>query len=183
MAKKPFLLLALFTSSTLLVYGRADNYARHAEATHASIKEVMQYQSLSVALVNLEKTYKASIMFDSKRAENIKVKVESTNTADGLEKTLNKLLAPVNLNYKKISDKFYVINFNEKKSENQFLAATTKPVSNVNLQTDAPKVNTAPVFADVTVTGTVTDGSNGEILPGVTIKVKGSSISTSSDEK
>ncbi len=180
MAKKPFLLLILFMSSTLLVYGRAETYARHVEANYVSKKETLQYQSLSVALINLEKTYKASIMFDSKRAENIKVKIENNNNTDDLEKTLTKLLAPVNLNYKKISDKFYVINFDEKKTQNKISTPTVIP--NVNLLKEEVKVNTlAPV--DITVTGVVTDGSNGEVLPGVTIKVKGSIITSSTDEK
>ncbi len=183
MSKKTFLLLILFVSSTRLVYGLAENYARHVDAIHAPIKEAMQYQSLSVALLNIEKTYKASIMFDSKRADNVKVKVESINSSDGLEKTLKKLLAPVNINYKKISDKFYVINFNEENTENQFLVPSTKPVSNVNLQTDVSKIIPTPAFADLIVTGTVTDGTNGEVLPGVTIKVKGTAISTSTDGK
>ena len=180
MAKKSFLLLILFMGSTLLVYSRAENYARHVEANYVSKKETLQYQSLSVALINLEKTYKASIMFDSKRAENIKVKIENNNNTDDLEKTLTKLLAPVNLNYKKISDKFYVINFDEKKTQNKISTPTVIP--NVNLLKEEVKVNTlAPV--DITVTGVVTDGSNGEVLPGVTIKVKGSIITSSTDEK
>ena len=180
MAKKSFLLLILFMGSTLFVHSRAENYARHVEANYVSKKETPQYQSLSVALINLEKTYKASIMFDSKRAENIKVKIENNNNTEGLEKTLTKLLAPVNLNYKKISDKFYVINFDEKKNQNKL--STSNVIPNLNLLKEDVKVNTlAPV--DITVTGIVTDGSNGEILPGVTIKVKGTTISASTDEK
>lgn len=180
MAKKSFLLLILFMGSTLFVHSRAENYARHVEANYVSKKETLQYQSLSVALINLEKIYKASIMFDSKRAENIKVKIENNNNTEGLEKTLTKLLAPVNLNYKKISDKFYVINFDEKKNQNKL--STSNVIPNLNLLKEDVKVNTlAPV--DITVTGIVTDGSNGEILPGVTIKVKGSTISASTDEK
>ena len=62
MAKKSFLLLILFMGSTLFVHSRAENYARHVEANYVSKKETLQYQSLSVALINLEKTYKASIM-------------------------------------------------------------------------------------------------------------------------
>ena len=85
----------------------------------------------------------------------------------------DRLLAPVNLNYKKISDKFYVINFDEKKTQNKISTPTVIPY--VNLLKEEVKVNTlAPV--DITVTGVVTDGSNGEVLPGVTIKVKGLSL-------
>ncbi len=182
MAKKPFLLLILFMASTLLANVRAENYARHVEAIYLPKNEDKQYQSLTVALVNLEKTYKASIMFDSKRAENIKVKIERTNSNEGLEQTLHKLLTPVNLNYKKISDKFYVINFNEKKSVNKFANNTANEAVNISLSQQNIDVTSITKLEDVTVTGVVTDGSNGEVLPGVTIKVKGSTITSSTDE-
>ena len=181
MSKKPFLLLILFMSSVLLVYGREENYARHLEAKHILKKEALQYQPLSDALVNLEKTFKASIMFNSKLAENIKVKVENTNSYEGIEKALNKLLTPINLNYKKISDKFYVINFNKEKTENKSITSSTNEILNLNLVTEDTEKNTITDFADITISGLVTDGSNGEVLPGVTIKLKGSTISSTTD--
>ena len=181
MAKKLFLLLILFMSSTLLVYSRSENHAIYVEANHIFKKEFFQYQSLSVALLKLQKTYNASIMFDSQRAENIKVPVETTKSKYGLEKTLDELLIPINLNYKKISDKFYVINFNEKLITSKSVSVTPKEISNFGVDTEEIGTNKINNLADVMITGIVTDGSSGEVLPGVSIKLKGTAISTSTN--
>jgi TonB-linked SusC/RagA family outer membrane protein len=179
MTKTPLLLLSLLVGSSGSLLSSRAQAANAVYVPHK--KDVQQYQPLSIALVNLEKKHKASIMFDSKRAENIKVKLEAVAAKESLETCLNKLLTPVNLNYKKINDKFYVINFNDKVEKNN--APVSKPKefnNNVIVPLEEAEVAELSSIADVTITGTVTDES-GETLPGVSVLVKGTKIATSTN--
>jgi TonB-linked SusC/RagA family outer membrane protein len=117
--------------------------------------EVEQTISLKKSLRFLEEKHDVSFIYESRVVEG-KVVSKQILEAASLEKAFTKLLKISNLNYEQIGRRSFLLSANTVASQKA---------------------------ADATVTGTVTDASSGNTLPGVNILVKGTSrgASTGSD--
>ena len=144
-------------------------------------------KSLESILIDLEATYKVSIVFDNAIIQDKKADPSELVTGD-LERSLMQLLQPLGLESKKIEDKVYVIKASELreksieklKSKNSLLDAQS-PQDNIGtLLFNLPTNAVAGQIIDKTITGKVTDENN-EGLPGVNIVVKGTTIGTVTD--
>jgi len=167
-----------------LAYARAQSFAYHATGTkvrtYAAVNE--QFRPLKDVLKELEKAYKVSIMFNSKQIEKIKIPVKREIKKETIETALTSLLSPSNITYKKIGDQFYIINTNDKNTsalppfpETDVVQAEVRPES-------ASETSSAALQSKQTIiTGKVTDAINGESIPGVSVKLKGTSTTAATD--
>ncbi|SHG01776.1 SusC/RagA family TonB-linked outer membrane protein [Pedobacter caeni] len=175
------LLLIFLILSSSLVFSRAQSYALLPTANHGvSRPAARQFKPLKEALKELEQSHKVSIMFDSKLAEKVRVYVQENPGKETIETVLTNMLTPVNINYKKIAEQFYVINFKESKTTENTGTTGPKEKDNNEPATENQTNQLQPARL-ITVSGMVTDGSNGEVLPGVSIKLKGATTSSSTD--
>lgn len=182
MVKILHLLLILVIGSASMVFSRVQSFAFVPESATTTPSEAMrQLMPLKDALKGLEKTHKVSIMFDSKLAENILVQTKEKPQHESIETALTNMLSPVNINYKKISEQFYVINFKDSKTSADHRQTSPKEKGSTEPTPAENANNLSEVYRELTITGKVADGSNGEILPGVSIKLKGKNISTSTN--
>ncbi len=147
-----------------------------------------QYQderttTLESLLIAFEKKYQVSIIFNS--AEIGKQQVSKLVDDSTLDSSLQGLLEPIGLTYKKIDSDVYVVkrakkfqkNVDKVKSQNT-LSASLPPtrVERLNFKAQSYEVNVAQ-----TISGKVTDLSTDEPLPGVNILAKGTTIGTVTD--
>ena len=142
-------------------------------------------RSLESVLIDLEATYRVSIVFDHAIVENKQVEVDLLVT-DDLEASLSQLLRPFGLESREIEKGVYVIKAPAKRPKEvdrlkQGPASTSLvlPDSQRPLPSRLPVAT--PTAVEKTITGKVTDLSTGEELPGVNILVKGTSIGTITD--
>ncbi|MDZ7682759.1 MAG: SusC/RagA family TonB-linked outer membrane protein [Fodinibius sp.] len=119
--------------------------------------EVEQTISLKESLQRLEDKYNVSFIYESHLVEG-KIVSQNDLKAASLQKVFARLLEVSNLTYEQIGRRSFLLSANTVASQKA---------------------------AEATVTGTVTDGSTGNTLPGVNILVKGTSrgTSTGSDGK
>ena len=137
--------------------------------------------SLSQALQQLETQYTIRFFYDPSLVEqHVPTRML---VGDDLEETLGKLLPPLSLQFKKIRPDYYVIK-QQKLPPVPKLSA--QPLGNSPFparKQGAPSTTATllPENVEKTITGTITDQSTGEELPGVNILVKGTSIGTVTD--
>jgi len=188
--------------STLLLMGlvlgialpsRAQLLAKAQTSPTRSVQtEQEKIRKLKDVLNDLKKQYHVDILFFGKNIENYKVPAESYNPSVPLEKNLDMLLSPLNLNFKKSGRGGYVIT--EKGSnqttpkqeiasvENQTLAILGKRIAPAN-NTLSATTNGVEVLAEKIITGKVTTADDNEPLPGVSILIKGLQRGTTTDVK
>ncbi|GAB3932592.1 TonB-dependent receptor [Larkinella terrae] len=125
-------------------------------------------QTLESKILDLEKQFKVSFLFDAQLLD--KKIVQKIRKFNSLERTLDNLLPPFGLTYKKLRDNFYII------SEPAGGAESGPGASQVIYQLRNPARDV------VTITGTVTDAKQSGGLPGVNVILKGTSIGTTTDK-
>ncbi|MEK6481160.1 SusC/RagA family TonB-linked outer membrane protein [Catalinimonas sp. 4WD22] len=161
-------------------------YAQHFASAERS--EVQSFQpsqveskSLQHYLMDLEKEFEIQFAYDSELVKDKKVSLDS-DKGQKLEFLLNQALEPNALQYKKIGEKLYVI---QQKEQNEIKKINTKSdrregktetLALLNSLSISPIGNLAQ-----TIRGKVTDGENGEPLPGVNVLAKGTTIGTVTD--
>ncbi|MCX8490079.1 MAG: TonB-dependent receptor [Cyclobacteriaceae bacterium] len=126
-------------------------------------------QPLKSALSDLEKQFKVSILSNQELVEN--QLVDKFDSQDKITVALDKILKAPGLDYKKVSDDFYVIvaNVDDNKYANN-LSASLSP--------DAiPMGLVSGIKMDAKISGKIVD-EKGEALAGVTIAVVGTSFGT-----
>ncbi|MEX1241896.1 MAG: TonB-dependent receptor [Cyclobacteriaceae bacterium] len=139
-------------------------------------------KELKVVLNSLERKFHVYFTFESHVVQNKFISPEMKIT-DNLEETLANVLTPLNLRFKKISDKYYTIFPGEEWKEK------SKEI-NMNFQLPPIRFGAEPIpIADLTldvqvpdkvVTGVVTD-ENSAPLPGVNVLEKGTTNGTATD--
>ncbi len=141
--------------------------------------------TLKSLLLSYEQKYQVSIIFNSDAIGNEKVTIP-TNRDKKLESVLEEALKPLGLKYKKIEDNVYVVQEGERsKEEVKKVDAGNATASTYNtpvlLQTR--QLNKIPLRSamEQTISGQVTDGDNGEPLPGVNVLAKGTTQGTVTD--
>ncbi|WP_051664257.1 SusC/RagA family TonB-linked outer membrane protein [Dyadobacter crusticola] len=140
---------------------------------------------LREALADLEKSFKVSIIFDNELIANKSVKDKNFKLRT-IEESLRALLKDHGLDYRKADNNFYYIT-SSRKQESMAVPAKSEspagPASDIQVSQSATRSEQAAV-GKVThkITGTVTDATNNETLPGVSIMVKGTSTGAITDE-
>lgn len=121
---------------------------------HAQGENPGQYISLEESFSHLEDKFNATIMYRSEIVEEKKVEIEKLH-GEYLHLILDQILRPFYLGYEQIGNRHFTI----------------LPL----------KLSQAEEIYQETITGRVTDGQNGEGLPGVNIVVKGTTQGTSTE--
>jgi TonB-linked SusC/RagA family outer membrane protein len=111
----------------------------------------------SKALKKIERTHHITFLYQTSLLEGKKISKKVLNSAD-LASKIGKLLVDKGLTYVKQEEGIYIIK-------------------------RLPRVNSAIRPAAAQVKGTVTDAGTGDVLPGVNIKVKGTTTGTSTNGK
>ncbi len=147
-----------------------------------------QTQSLKSVLQDLEKQHQVYFNYDAKAIENILVPSDrKTSQPARLEEVLSTYLKQHHLGYKKLEEKYYMIyqlptptGLSPVKRQS-IHNTSSSPQSQVFLWrvTNRPLIQRQAL--EKTITGTITDLSTGETLPGVNILVKGTTIGTITD--
>ena len=141
--------------------------------------------SLVYVLQTLEEEYQMQFSYDQELLQNKTVAAEAYSKQEDLETVLSRLLKPLRLTYEQFDGKTYLI-YSEaikelpskvKKQSLESIGQLSPPPFRSGTATHPPSLSDA----EKTITGTVTDLSTGEGLPGVNILVKGTSIGTITD--
>ena len=182
----------LFTLWLIAVIGVMDLEAfSQTVVRHGNIDQlaVNQHQGnmklLETVLIELEAEYNVSIVFDNAIINQKKVNPEVMVPND-LEKSLEGILRPLQLESKKIKKGVYVIqqvnSSTDAPKAAPLLEQKSPPQSQEEEKVLLPSVSKLheAVLHDKTVTGNITDENN-ESLPGANIVVKGTTTGTISD--
>lgn len=142
-------------------------------------------KELRAVLVSLERKFGVYFTFESRIVQDKYIPGEVTITND-LEETLKKLLNPLDLKFKKLSDKYYTIYpLAEEQGEGEEAKAgqglQSMDSEGVRYLYQHPDKITFPfhVFS-ITISGAVTDENN-QPLPGVNVIEKGTTNGTTTD--
>lgn len=147
-------------------------------------------KALLGVILSLESRYKVRFNFNSQLVKDkfVDANVINSLSYDTLNKVLDKLLAPLSLDYKRISPEHYVI-FSVLQDESKLMPLRVEPTQ---LTVDGRPASLPPLVGhlghplyqkhtqalDKTISGTVTDAETGEGLPGVNVLVKAASTGT-----
>ena len=150
--------------------------------------QAVKQQSLKSALQQMEEHYGVRFSYAVRLIDDKYVPLE-TDTREVLEKSLQKLLFPLGLKYEKLSEELIFITPNEKnteKIERQRVESDFQESASTYLQSTARLNEVAARQMDrsaleKTITGTVTDLSTDESLPGVNVVVKNTTVGTVTD--
>lgn len=144
--------------------------------------------SLTDLLNRLKETHHVFFLYDQEKLQGKQVRVDRVQTKD-VEKTLNRVLPPLKLHYKKLNDKNYLILSSDQDEKPGSTAVPTEPRGNdfaaapespSLLASQGPTLlNTAP---ERRVTGRVTSGEDGAGIPGVSVRVKNTALGTVTNE-
>lgn len=153
-------------------------------------------KDLSVVLSELAQRFDTVFNYDTETVDNKKVSRKSLRAIakqDDLENTLESLLRPLGLNFEKFEDASYAIYPQPKRKEIKKIQAksATYPPS-LHEERYALSLPTSLVGSQAlsdhygrtleqTVSGTVVDGETGEVLPGVNVLAKGTTVGTITD--
>ena len=137
--------------------------------------------SLSQALQALETQYSIRFFYDPALVDQQHVSTRMLE-GDNLEETLDKLLPPLSLRFKKIRPDYYVIKRKKltlvRKLPARSSSAHLLPLTNRKVD---PLTETSSPEVEKTITGQVTDLSTDESLPGVNVVVKNTTVGTVTD--
>lgn len=182
MRKTYFTFLLSFTLLVLTAYDgvRAQDLAYLARSNPQ--RHANDQQELKQVLVSLEKKFQVYFTFESQLIRDKRIR-SGVLITDNLEETLTNVLAPLNLRFKKLSDKYYAIY-----PSDEFRAGKGKSIidfgrmpTKFNHETRfAIPIHASGSQAEITVSGKVTD-ENGATLPGVNILEKGTTNGTTTD--
>ena len=150
-------------------------------------------QSLKEGLRRLKDHYQVDIVFFDRVVDGYSVAADALNLNRSIEANLTTLLKPFGLAFKRAKNGGYIVT-GRKESKPQ---PPAKPVSwndpqgirsasaPVELATghpaELPKTDAVVRLVDITLTGTVKDAEKDEILPGVSVVVKGTTRGTTTD--
>jgi len=149
----------------------------------------LQYQdeqtaTLESLLIAYEKKYRVSIIFNSDEIGQQQVNKPADSSA--LDSSLQGLLDPIDLTFKKIDDKVYVVKQAKKRERSVKKVERSRTIFSAN----PPPTRVARLKAKVqpyetkvaqTIQGKVTGSDTNEPLPGVNILAKGTTIGTVTD--
>ena len=184
MRKQCLPIIISLTSLMVLQYqsGLGQEYALlQVNQNHANTTK-----ELKVVLASLEKKFGVYFTFESQVIRNKYLPKEAKITQN-LEETLDNILSPLNLKFKKISEKYYTI-FPKGEPQTEKQTSSDQGLqSSLNSKPDSffPALSTTKGISDlkavqIMVSGTVTDESKAA-LPGVNVLEKGTTNGTATD--
>lgn len=140
--------------------------------------------SLKEVLNDLEKRYSVSFVYEYGTVSDKQV-VKKVKYRAQLEATLNEILAPFGLKFKKINDHTYAISRAKlKKTSGEFFESSNARDSMIPIGNEKIRRSIAlsewTSLASISVSGTVTDENN-QSLPGVNVVEKGTTNGTTTD--
>ncbi|MEM9671079.1 MAG: TonB-dependent receptor [Bacteroidota bacterium] len=148
-----------------------------------------QKESITIekALEKLERKFGVSFHYETDVLKDLRL-TEDQQSYDkqNIRESLEQLLTPRDLNYRKLSDQYYLIVRNptpKKLPRNQPKTdeSELKPARDISLLPASVLSAKAVTTLEQTIQGTVTDVENGEALPGVNVLAKGTTIGTVTD--
>ena len=192
-----FLFSAILLLSSMANKTQAQTLASNDHLAHINSSPDFSFQGrsqdLSTVLTKLAERFKTDFNYDPEIVQNKKVSEKSLEAMEGqkdLESSLQALLPPLGLNFKKFEDASYAIfsqqepqkipkverrsgssgasSMDEKEKQDRFVFLVKEP---------SVKIKTSKAL-DQTISGIVTDGESGEPLPGVNILAKGTATGT-----
>jgi TonB-linked SusC/RagA family outer membrane protein len=160
-----------------------------AQNTHRTVI----YQSESYRLVDviqqLKERYHVNILFEESFLKSLSVPAEAARPQATLEASLQTLLQPFGLQYRKVKNNYVILSNDANKKRHATstgmdqpdISPATVPALDQLGGVQPQVVLTAQIaLADITITGTVTDEKN-EAMPGVSVVVKGTQRGTTTD--
>lgn len=161
----------------------AQAFAYAQKAKPERIETETSQIKLKEAIFQIKNQYNVDILFEEKTLAGININQASVKTNTGLEKSLENLLTPHGLTFKKVRKNTYLII--GKKVE------TTPPTRVLNVESNLPvgngnggleKVEDQTINAEETVKGKVQD-DKGNALPGASVALKGTNrgVTTNSE--
>lgn len=173
-------------SIAFLSFAHLTNAQQHlyADAKSSSVFSRQVKRSLHDVLSEMQNHFHVSFVYESVVVEGKEV-VGTIAYGNNIEKTLNAVLSPVGLKYRKLNKLTYSIlstaapaPVEMEKLEEQNENTSVEQVSEV--YADAKMVSSSTTDVDVIVNGRVTD-ENESPIPGANILIKGTSIGTTTD--
>ncbi len=142
--------------------------------------------NLRDALMQLKKQHSVDILFEEKLLDGLFVRASLLTTNTSLETTLNILLKPTKLQYRRIRKDAYVILTTKPDPRLGFQAAPVLPESFGRTESEAwsPILRTVQPISqpqDRRISGRVTTADGNEGLPGVNVSLKGTNRGTTTD--
>jgi TonB-linked SusC/RagA family outer membrane protein len=183
----PGLVAVVLLSGLQPVLGQSFAMARQQPHSTASSPTVAA-RRLADVLNDLKARYQTDILFEDRTLANLTVPVDALVGTTSLEQALGRLLKPFHLRYKQVKPGTWVILTRRPSVQQGTGPDQSSPVAeNVSIKLEPTLVEngaSAAVTArpeDVTVAGTVKATDNGEVLPGVSVVLKGTSRGTTTD--
>ena len=140
-----------------------------------------QQVSLESALRALEQKFGIKFSYANKIVAGKKIVKLSENTDESLTKTLDQILLPLGLKYEQVTKgTIFILEKKEMKKVDKLEvnSSSVPQLSWMNLNDIPLSQTTLQYNLEKTVSGTITDLSNNEPIPGVNILVKGSAAGT-----
>ncbi len=180
------LLLGLSQPMQAQLLAKATNLSRPQGSTQ------IRMMKLKDALAELKKIHKVDILFFGKNIENYEVPAQQYRASRPVERDLDQLLKPLNLNYKKSGKGGYVITEEGTERKTSPDRKSTSAAESTS-ETEQPELLTNSIqplarkeisveAAEISVSGKVTASDNNEPLPGVSVLVKGTSQGTTTNQ-
>jgi TonB-dependent starch-binding outer membrane protein SusC len=141
------------------------------------------YRPLAESLAVLRDHYKVDILFESKVVEGLVTSAIWNGSGQSIEQSLDQLLSPFGLKYKKINRHSYTVTVDKNAAVNKSPRTRSKGKNLVGMLPALERMDvSARQVASIlqTVSGTIRD-EEGSGLPGVTVAIKGTSTGTVSD--
>lgn len=180
-------LLILFSS--ISSHGQTLSLAVAPPPPVVSPGQIGEQVSLKTALNRIKQQHQVQFGYDEELIRN-KQASASVSPDQPLEDQLRDLLGPLGLEYKKLDERHYVIRVREKDTR----AVPKLRGQSISTEASLGQASNPPLSArgaqagsilrqtyEKTITGTVTDQSAGDGLPGVNIVAKGTSVGTVTD--
>ncbi|GAB3223576.1 SusC/RagA family TonB-linked outer membrane protein [Spirosoma arcticum] len=142
-------------------------------------------RQLKDVLNALSQTHGVSILFEEETVRGLSVLTESLVSRQRLGQQLTTILRPHALVFRKLRDGSYLVIPQERKLGKGAVGNRPPPPATESASGPTALVSDAVALqpTDITVRGTVTSSDNNEVLPGVSVTLKGTTRGTTTDAK
>jgi TonB-linked SusC/RagA family outer membrane protein len=137
-------------------------------------------RQLNDVLKEFKNHYRVDILFADQMVAGYTVPSDAVDTRNKLEKNLEAILTPFELEFKKARDGSYLITRRKPRTPAVVPQPASTPPADKPAGDTNPGKETAALVEEI-IRGTVTDASNGEGLAGVAVLLKGTSQGTTTD--
>lgn len=151
---------------------------------------VLTARTLRDALIMVKSWYHVNILFENRTVDNLPIAAGSLRSDRSAEESLDALLRPVGLTYRKIKEKSYIVVADRNDTKN-VPAEPLRSNGAVAVVVSAPMALLVPALPsmgriasrDQPIRGTVRDSTTAQPLPGVSVVLKGTQKGTTTDSE